>query len=272
MGTGEGGSSPREPSDHPQDLLPLYVLDQLEGREQRAVEAHVARCTLCAETVRELRESIGSLSLAAPPVQPPESAREALFRRVRDRASRPGTRGTSTEDTPPQRTLSILRSPTAGWAMSTVLCVLVALLGWQLAVTRSELGQLRQEIDTITRRTPLLALAEINRQGTRIVPLEGTDTARGASGLVFYEPEGRIAVAVIDDLPVLEPGRVYQLWLLRDSSPVSGGTFRVDQNGVGTLVVNAPNALETYTKIGITAEPAPGVPSPTGTIIASVSL
>lgn len=269
IGTGEGGSSPREPKEHPQDLLPLYALDLLEGGEQRAVEAHVARCTRCTETVRELRASLGSLSLAAPPVQPPDSAREALFRRIRDRSTR---RGTSTEDTSRQRTLTLLRSPTAGWAMSTALCVVVALLGWQLAMTHSELDQLREEIDSLTQRTPLLALAEIDRQDTRIVPLQGIDTARGASGLVFYEPEGRIAVAVIDDLPALEPGKVYQLWLLRDSSPVSGGTFRVDQRGVGTLVVTAPNALDAYTRIGITAEPAPGVPSPTGTIIASASL
>ncbi len=68
----------------------------------------------------------------------------------------------------------------------------------------------------------------------------------------------------VENLPLLPPGRSYQLWLLVDGGRDSGGLFEVDESGRGYLVIRAPRPLSQYDQVGITEEPEGGSLTPSG--------
>ncbi len=49
---------------HPEERLPDYAMDLLEGEERERVEAHLAECAACRAEVRALREAYYALPLA----------------------------------------------------------------------------------------------------------------------------------------------------------------------------------------------------------------
>ena len=102
--------------------------------------------------------------------------------------------------------------------------------------------------------------------------LRGSGQSAAIAGRVLFEANGRNGLAILDHLPPLEPGKVYQLWLLQGATPVSAGTFRSDAAGTGTLVIRAPGPFGGFSGFGLTAEPDPGGAAPTGAILATGAL
>jgi hypothetical protein len=141
-------------------------------------------------------------------------------------------------------------------------------------VAREQLSTLRQAqaASELALRRQHEVLAQMDPQTTRLVSLRGSVGAAAISGRLLYEASGTSGLAVLEHLPPLPPGKVYQLWLLQGTTPVSAGTFQPDQDGTGTLVVRAPGAIAAYMGLGLTAEPEPGLPSPSGAILASGAL
>jgi anti-sigma-K factor RskA len=68
---------------------------------------------------------------------------------------------------------------------------------------------------------------------------------------------------VVNNMPALPADRVYQLWLVADGQRISGGTFRVDADGRGALLVQPPQPWSAYQRLGVTTEPTGGSPGPT---------
>jgi hypothetical protein len=138
--------------------------------------------------------------------------------------------------------------------------VLAGLGWWQLLNTRAELAAARVELVRIQQEREQIVAAASRPDAVSIL------AGPGGSGSVLRDADGSAVVAV--RLPQLEPGRVYQLWLLRgQSQPISGGTFTVDEQGYGTLAI-APGAdLAAAEQFAITNEPAPGSPGPTTDIL-----
>ena len=117
------------------------------------------------------------------------------------------------------------------------------------------------------------ALAGLDPGSSRLVSLQGADAAPQAEGVVVYDPRGRTAVVVLDNLPPLAPGQVYQLWLLRpDAPPTSAGTLAPDAVGTSGAVVRAGNELGLYNGAAVTLEPAPGQAAPSGPFVVRTSL
>jgi hypothetical protein len=105
------------------------------------------------------------------------------------------------------------------------------------------------------------ALALITIPDSHRALLRGTQgQARGTLLLQTITPH---AVLIVQDLPPLPSDRVYQLWLLRDSTRDNGGIFQVDAQGFGMLLIHAPHPLTDYRAAGITQEPTGGSPGPT---------
>lgn len=93
------------------------------------------------------------------------------------------------------------------------------------------------------------------------VPLQGLAPANAARARVFVSPSRGLVMAA-EGLPVLPPGRVYQLWAIIGSTPVSAGVFERDGEGRATLLHHAP--IASPAALAVTVEPAGGVPAPTG--------
>jgi hypothetical protein len=90
----------------------------------------------------------------------------------------------------------------------------------------------------------------------------GLQTARAR---LFVYAGGKQAELAVERLPVLPPGRVYQLWFSEPGQPFkAGGTFTVDARGDTVARVTIPAPLEQVRGISITEEPGGGSANPSG--------
>ncbi len=100
------------------------------------------------------------------------------------------------------------------------------------------------------------------------IALAPTDVAPEARGEVTYLPRDELFMLEVRDLPPLEPGQVYEVWLIGEEGPVPAGVF--DQPTDQHAIVADRDRYET---LAITAEPGPlGTEAPTGDIVATASL
>ncbi len=133
---------------------------------------------------------------------------------------------------------------------------------------RTELAALQETV-----QEQAAALVQIDPAGARLVAMQSAAPSPGGTGgRIVFQPDGQTAVVVLEHLPPLPAGRVYQLWLLQGTSPVSAGTFVPGDSGAASVVVRAPGRLSGFSGFGLTAEPAPGSPAPTGQILARAAL
>lgn len=97
--------------------------------------------------------------------------------------------------------------------------------------------------------------------------LAGTDRAPRSTGRLAVIPESNRAVLVTYNLPATGEGSCYQLRaaFLDGAGRFSGGTFTVDHQGQGYLVIDLHGqSLNRVKLVQVTREPAQGSPGPTG--------
>lgn len=79
---------------------------------------------------------------------------------------------------------------------------------------------------------------------------------------------GRIVQFRTDDLPILPPGELYELWFVgpndppRDPDRISAGTFHPDPQGRSHVDLTAAVDPAKYQELSVTAEPGDGDPNP----------
>jgi hypothetical protein len=100
-----------------------------------------------------------------------------------------------------------------------------------------------------------------------------TPTAQGpaeASGSLYLTATGSGVLNVVN-LPQLEDNTVYQVWYLPpdEGDPIPGGTFGVDVDGVGFMLVAAD--VGAFRGVSISVEPEGGSPTPTTPMLLSGS-
>jgi hypothetical protein len=110
-----------------------------------------------------------------------------------------------------------------------------------------------------TRLVSLLASPNV-----RLIRLTGTEAAPRATGYVLIA-EGQRLIFTGTGLPGLQPGRAYQLWLMRGRAPgiVSAGVFR-ESDGQAALEFADASMLNDVRGLAVTEEPQGGSPLPTG--------
>jgi anti-sigma-K factor RskA len=84
-----------------------------------------------------------------------------------------------------------------------------------------------------------------------------------ARGMIFMSNDGRIGLLAVLDLPPLPDDQVYQIWLIKGGSRISGGTFTVDSSGYGQTILQLVAPVGEFDAIAITVEPAGGSNDPT---------
>jgi anti-sigma-K factor RskA len=240
------------------ELLPGYALHALEPDEAAAVAEHLVECTRCPAQLSAYEDALYHLAGVVEPQEPPVDLAERI------RASIQPGETTSVTPAPPisdgRRSHKVSRWALVLATTSVFLLASTLWLAWRLWIeaprTRTAWQQVVQQLDTQRQALLLLAGAESQRSLLRA-------DGKAAQGTLLLQPTTTEAVLIVQELPQLAPGRVYQLWLIRDGVRDNGGTFGVDQNGFGMLVIHAPQPLATYRAAGITEEPSGGSPGPT---------
>lgn len=197
---------------------------------------HLPECADCRVALEAYRQVTDDLALAVPDEAPDAALKQRLMARIQAKA----------HTAPAQPSAGVWETIVAvmrGWrpvALAlAVLLIISVVLWWQ---------QARDAQDRIARQITLTA----------------TDVAPEAQGVIQIGENGDRGTLVVEGLPVLEPDRQYQLWLIKDGERVSGGVFSVANDGRGSLTIVAPRPLDDYAAYGITIEPLGGSPGPTG--------
>jgi anti-sigma-K factor RskA len=229
---------------HVDDLVAAYALGALEPAEVDAVERHLEECDACRTLIDQARGSAELLLYAAPQVMPAPSLRGQLFARIAQE------RGVMARDEGAPDTSEVQSEPARG-RLARLLDAL------RLAPADRTSALLRD----------LLADPQV-----LIWPTHGTDDAPGASGRFIVSSRWREAVLVASGLRRPDPGRAYQVWLLRAGQPQPNALFGVDRAGVGYGIVHVDAPWGHFDTIAVTPEPQGGSPAPTGPIVLAGSL
>lgn len=164
---------------------------------------------------------------------------------------------------PDVRRPPVSRQSLLPWGVASLLAIVaIGLSIWSV--------QLRNDRDAIQERlaSALQDNATLRQQATASA-YQLTPTAQGpanASGTAFFALSGS-GVLTVANLPAPEEGKVYQLWYLAGqmNPPVPGGTFTIDAQGIGFMLI--PADVGAFTAIGVSTEPEGGSAAPAGPML-----
>ena len=110
-------------------------------------------------------------------------------------------------------------------------------------------------------------VAAMSGANVRVVDMVSTlKMAPGAK--MFWDRVANRWTLITHDLPAVQQGRTYQLWLVTaKSEKISAGTFNTDARGRAVVQATYPLAESDLAAIAITEEPEGGSAQPTGTIL-----
>lgn len=229
---------------------------------------HLRTCIPCRKSHSELQETAAILGLTAGAATPPPEIRERLLEFARTSSENPeALQGAEVET---RRRMPI-------WWLASAASFFLALWIWselRLDAAREQIAEAETMQRNLSEENRRLASREqisdptepLAASQTRIFTLSGLELAPSASARVFLSPSNRRALVFFQGLPATDPGRQYELWVIRAdrTAPVGVGTFDVGQSGKAAMTLeNLP--LDTEIKgLAVTLEPRGGVPAPTG--------
>jgi anti-sigma-K factor RskA len=155
------------------------------------------------------------------------------------------------------------------------LAIAMLAIGWVI-ILKNEVSRLREEVTLL--EEGLLAqansLEQLNAklpQGTpsavTTIELSGTAVRPQAYAQLIADPDSTSAVLVVAGLAPLQPGIVYQVWLIQGDTPTSAGLLTVDADGQGLLLLASETTIGSFDALGISIEPERGSRQPTGDIV-----
>jgi anti-sigma-K factor RskA len=252
-----------------QSLAAPYVLGALDVPERKDFEAHLAVCPLCREEVRSLTRVVDALALSVPQHTPRAELRARVL------AVATGARSDGSVQAPDSRTRSRIRA----WLPLAAAIVIALALGFyarqlqvRVATLEVRLGdaerrasgfqrdmlEARRVADQTQTAMTVLAAPDLVR-----IDLAGQAAAPQATARALWS-RNRGMVFTTTNLPPARAGRVYQVWVVTKTAPVSAGLLVPDPSGRATVYFDTPADIAPPVAIAVTDEPAGGVPAPTG--------
>jgi anti-sigma-K factor RskA len=253
--------------DHQQlrEAVSAYALGALDPGERAALEAHLRGCDECAATVRAELRAAQALAFAVEPVEPPAGLRERVLRAAARTAPGQAPAPTSRRSLAPFYAVAASIAAVGLLAYAITLRARIERLETELqaanrrtGVAQSQLVALQARVEQASSMTTILVAADVRR-----VDLQGGPDAPEAAARAYWSPDRGLVFAGTR-LPALPAGRVYQLWLVTATAPVSVGLLTPDESGRVNIVAAPPRLPGPIAAIAVTLEPAGGVPAPTG--------
>ncbi len=246
------------------ELLPAYSIGATDEAETRLVESLLAECPEVAIELQDFMRLAGAIAYTTPLIAPPAALHDKLMTAVAQRqVSAPLL--ISPTPTPVLKTSVRWLTPTLArftLAAAALLLIVNVVLIARLFNLSDERQQQETKInelsDQLTRQNQFFAALATGKASR--INLESSTGEALAS--VIWTPASDSALLVSNNLPALASNRAYQLWFIRDNQPVSGGVFRVDEEGQGTFIFEIPAPLNEYDALGISDEPMTGSEAP----------
>ena len=158
-----------------------------------------------------------------------------------------------------------------GQAASTV--ALLVLLGLNI-FSSLQIRALQQTQAVLAERLSQdqTAIAMLAYPSTQALPVHAE--VKDITGSMLVDKDKSIAVLVLWNLPQVDAGQTYQIWLIDSGGQrTSGGLFKpVEEWGYTTATIWSPRPLGQFVGIGVTVEPEGGSEGPTGSRVLGVDL
>jgi anti-sigma-K factor RskA len=250
----------------PHDLAAAYAIDALDPEDLAVFSRHLDDCPSCQEQVSSIREAAAALGasgalsgMGAPGRGAPASLRASVLASVGSTPQVAATSPLAQQLPAPIAVARARRRIPVAWIGTAAAAVLAVALGIAIG------GYVSSNPDG-----PALAAHE---QAMRIISAPDAHTmsvALGRSSLVMSADYAG-AVLMGDTTPMPAAGTEYQVWMGHaDGTSAPGPTFMPD--AAGTYMVLMSGNMGDVAKVFVTAEPMGGSPSPTGPMVAGVTL
>jgi anti-sigma-K factor RskA len=227
---------PHTDRDRLHDDLAAFALGALDGEEATRLELHIEHCDECRERLGWLRPAVDQLPAAVPQLEPPPRLREGLLATVRAEAT-PAFEASEAPAREPRRRqrFGILLRP--AMAIAAVALIALGVAAGYLARGGDEPSEPASELVAAERLANVPASATLERHGNS-------------------------ATLHVHQLPDLEAGEVYEVWVQRAGVMEPSSTFAVTSDGNGAAAI--PGPLDGASAIFVTTEPRGGSQRPTG--------
>lgn len=220
------------------ELAPLYALDALEVPERDTFETHLPTCEQCRADLERLTAGVEKIARSV--VEPaPSSLKDTVMSAIDASETESGVGPV----TPIQHARRRRRLVVGVIAASAAVVVGVVLTG----VLNAPLEGVDAVIAADDART-----------------LERADSPVGPIEIVWSNERGQ-GVFIGTDLPAVDAGETYALWVIDETGQAPAGLFTPDADGHATVLIDGE--LVSGTTLGLTVEPAGGSPNPTGEIL-----
>lgn len=257
------------------DLLDAYAIGALEPGDVKFVEEHVADCVRCWDELSTGQRTAALIALTVPIEQAPARLEQRIIAQAqRERSQKP-------ERAPSWQRLRTWPAAAGVLGAASVAALSVsAFLGVQMQDLRDENDSLHEELGSVTTAFQQ-QLADTNEQlaDQRSISAVLSDDQRvqvgvnppGGNGVAqayyTWSPDTHKGFLICDNLPSLQPGEIYQVWVVTDTNEtVPMATFSsTDGTCQATMDFSTVSLTGHLTGIGVTAEDAPGgATQPTG--------
>lgn len=248
------------------ELLVRRALGELSEDERRELEREIERRGAEGrDEADRVREIVGSLGLAAAPRKPPPALRRRILGAL------------PPVDAEPPAIEPAERAGSGGrlWPWVAVAATVATIgLGLYALDLRGDLQSARAELQTAEGRVEQADALRDSLAGlvadvsslisSSAVTLSGTSPEVAGRARVFLDVDTGRTLLLVDDLPVLPPEQVYQLWAIRDGEPSDAGAFRLEREGPAWIELDEATDLSEADLLAVTVEQAPGASAPTG--------
>jgi anti-sigma-K factor RskA len=250
------------------EQLAAYALGALDRDEAAALEAHLPTCAACRAELAEFEAVVPALAFSLDVPLEPAGHRErflSLLNEANEPAPQPAAPVAPEPRPAPRRPWWQAFNPFAGWAAAGLMAVLlIAALLWGAGAQQRATDAERTLAAQQARSQALAAI--LANPNARRVTLAGQGAFQDAGVQLWVDPASGRAVLVSGNLAAAPAGKLYELWLIKDQTPVAIDVFQPTAGPGGVLFFNMPGALSDYAAAAITIEPSKQ-PQPTSTPI-----
>ncbi|WP_370937550.1 anti-sigma factor domain-containing protein [Amycolatopsis sp. cg13] len=229
-------------------LTGAYALDAVTGLERAEFDRHLRECPVCADEVREFRETAGLLAVAAA-----DSASSGFRERILAAVAVTRQLPPQVDFAPATRTRPVWHKR-AGIAVAAVAAAVGLLVGG-ISIGTSATGPV-----------PAQVAVPIDVSNAPDATTVHADGASGAAASATLSRRSGLVTVDIRRLPALTAGQAYQFWLMGPRGARSAGLLHASDGSLTTALARDAD------RIGVTVEPSGGSPQPTAAPILLIGL
>lgn len=253
-----------------------YALGRLNPRVRRFFEDHLkAGCDECNKELAEIYEAMSLLPLSLPQKAVPSHIRYKVMA-----SAQTGGRAAKQVE---QRTQKLVtespsqQRPWYGYAMAIASVVIVVALGLYTNSLINRIGSQEQLLsaqqqqivalkDEVQQKEELLKVLQAPK--VDMVFMTGLAPSPTAYGKIIWDPVKKVAIFQVANLPLAPADKDYQLWIIKNKTPISAGVFSVQdekeqENFFKVFAWDVTDKKE-IDAFEVTLEPKGGLPQPSG--------